>query len=69
MKVENLNQAIAEAKRFLEVAGAVKIDEIVGTHKAAGIVWDTVRENCKESAACKRVSMDLTRVLSKLRNE
>lgn len=68
MKVENLKEAISEAERFLEIAGQVKIKKVVGTHQAAGKTWLVVEDYTKETAACKRASMDLTRALAKLRN-
>ncbi len=69
MKVDNLNQAISEAKRFIEYAEQVKVEKIIGSHSMKGKTWLVVRDYCKETAACKRASMDLTRALAKLRNE
>lgn len=61
MKIENIEEAVAEAKRFIKKANAhldrAKKDKyyyLVGT---------------KESGACKRASLDLTRALSKMRQD
>ena len=67
MQVETLKVAITEAKRFITIAAQVKIRTVKGTHFAAGKTWEVVNDYTKESAACKRASMDLTRALSKLR--
>lgn len=58
MKEENLNTAIAEAKRFLEKAKKLKT-------KAKKDDWWYF--GCKESGAVRRSSMDLTRALAELR--
>jgi len=64
MKAETLRMAIKEAERFAAVA------------KEVGVIYDRydngesyihVGDCTKESAACKRASMDLSRVLSDLR--
>ena len=68
MKAETLMAAIAEANRFIAIAAQVEFEMVTGTHDMAGEKWDSVREYTKESAACKRASMDLTRVLARLRN-
>ena len=59
MKERTLNESISEAKRFLKKASLLK--EAI----AKDPYWGTC--GCKESAAVKRSSMDLTRVLSDLR--
>ncbi len=64
MKVDTLKSAIAEAERFLKVARRVKIDKDQGTN---GLSWFHVKAYTKESAACRRASMDLSRALSALR--
>ena len=56
MKTENLDRAVAEARRFIQIAERVKVNP-------RGHVIDC----CKETAATKRASMDLTRALSDLR--
>lgn len=63
MEVSTLKKAIAEAKRFIEAAENVPI---VNTTYANGKPYVYV-EYSKQSAACKRASMDLTRVLADLR--
>ena len=69
MNVGTLKQSINEAERFIKIAKQVGIKEITGTHAMAGKKWLRAVDYTKESAACRRASMDLTRVLSKLRNE
>ena len=58
-----LRNAIQEAERFLEVARQVKVEQ----HDTSKGKYELVKEPSKESAACKRASMDLTRALSDLR--
>ena len=60
MKLENINQAMEEASRFILKAKAVKVKELEDKLCFYG---------CKETAALRRASMDLTRALSKLRQE
>ena len=60
MNVETLRKATAEAKRFLEIAAKVRVECL-----ASGYM--RVIDSTRESAACKRASMDLTRALSELR--
>ena len=67
MRAETLKQAIAEARRFITIAGKVKIRTVNGTYQMAGKSWLVVDEYTKESASCKRASMDLTRILADLR--
>ena len=64
MKVESLDNAIAEARRFLMAAQKVKV---VTAGNVAGKPFVRVKENTKESAACKRASLDLTQSLVELR--
>ena len=64
MKVDALQNAISEAERFLKACRVVEILTIVPDH---GKPWDAVRDNTKESAACKRASLDLTMALAELR--
>lgn len=60
MTEEKLKHAIAEAERFLSAAKALrarrKRDE-----------WLSDWQGCRESGACRRASLDLTRALSDLR--
>lgn len=58
MKAEALQNAIAEAERFILVAKKVEI---------IGISYKHVQDCTKESAACKRASLDLTRALAEMR--
>ncbi len=67
MKPNDLFRAITEAERFLKVARQVKTEEMVGEGKMAGESWLVIYGYCKETAACKRASMDLTRALTELR--
>lgn len=60
MTLETLNTAIAEARRFIKRAEAAKKRNYNG--KGEYILWCS-----KESAACKRSSMDLTRALAEMR--
>lgn len=69
MQAKTLRKAIIEAKRFIEAANLVEIKDVTGTGPiTAGKHWEAVVEYTKESASCKRASMDLTRVLADLRN-
>lgn len=56
MNPATLKQAVAEAKRFIEVAKTVKV-------YSDRAYFDT----SKETAAAKRASMDLTRALAEMR--
>ncbi len=58
MQIDTLEQAIYDAKRFLEIAAKVPIVPFSGRKE--------IRTG-KEAAACKRASLDLTRALSALR--
>lgn len=58
MNIETLNNAIKEAVRFIEMPHAV-------TDRAKKDKY--IFLGCKETAACKRASLDLTRALSELR--
>jgi len=58
MKVETLREAIAEANRFIKTAKEMPM--LVGL--CGDIDWCP-----KESGACRRASMDLTRKLADLR--
>lgn len=61
MKIENLNEAINEAKRFLKKSKELKKE--IGNNNV-NMHWAS-----KYKSAVKRSSMDLTRSLSKLRND
>jgi len=61
MKIEDLNDAISEAERFLKRAKVAKA-------KYAADKMIFYFSPCKEAAAAKRASMDLSRVLTKLRH-
>lgn len=62
MKLENINEVEFEAKRLLKRITDLKKNGSFNHDKTQVYV-------CKESAAVKRSSMDLTRSLSKMRNE
>jgi hypothetical protein len=63
MTPETLRKAIDEAKRFIEAAEKVKIVSFTDINER---YFETIDPG-KAPAACKRASMDLTRVLSDLR--
>jgi len=65
MKVENILEAEFEAKRFLKRIQEVKKLQPEPFKKGASKTWFW---SSKETGALKRSSMDLTRSLSKLRN-
>lgn len=59
MNVEALTKATEEALNFLEAAARVKSERTTyGT---------IIKGGTKETAACKRASLDLTRALAELR--
>lgn len=59
MKIEAINLAIAEAHHFIRAAEAAK--KRLEADNMAHI------SGSKETAACRRASMDLTRALARLR--
>ena len=59
MTPETLKLAIREAQRFIAIAENVPI-ETIGK-------YSYIKNPCKEAAACKRASMDLTRNLANMR--
>lgn len=65
MKTKNLREAIEEAERFIKRAKALE-DAAYGE---GGKVPDVLYSYSTEKAAVKRSSMDLSRALSKLRND
>lgn len=58
MNITDLREAMKEAERFLGTAEAVKDKATQGTFTFYG---------CKETSACRRASMDLTRALVAIR--
>jgi len=65
MNVKKIDEAIAEATRFIEKAKQAK-KRIKLEYPRAGDDFDPCMSS-KETAACKRASMDLTRLLTNLR--
>lgn len=59
MRIENINEAVNEAKRFIEKVNAYKKAEV-----EKGEAYYLIP---KESGALRRASLDLTRALAKLR--
>lgn len=57
-KVVAIQNVIEEAKRFLDKAKIAQVNLVVGRGQTTG---------CKETAAAKRASMDLTRALAEYR--
>ncbi|MFA5376617.1 MAG: hypothetical protein WC455_12795 [Dehalococcoidia bacterium] len=66
MQAKTLQQCIQEAKRFIQLAEAVPLRDVVieGEHSKRTV---TYIESGKASGAMKRASMDLSRCLSALR--
>lgn len=64
MKISNVLEAKKEAERFLKRIKELEASQGILTKKGAGD--HTI--GSKETAAVKRSSMDLTRSLSKMRN-
>ena len=62
MKIERLKEAIVEAKRFIK-----KANDVSNIWANGNLCKSLVETGCKETAACKRASMDLSRALSELR--
>ena len=60
MKIEDLNNAISEAERFLKRAKVAKA-------KYAADKMTYCFSICKEASAAKRASMDLSRALTRIR--
>ena len=58
MTIDNINTAIKEAQRFISVA--LKAKDRISKESLAEF-------GCKETGACRRASMDLTRALTELR--
>jgi len=68
MKICNILEAEAEAKRFLKRMKEVKESD-ANQKKFNMISKSEETYTSKETGALKRASMDLTRALSKLRND
>ncbi len=64
MNIKQLEKALQECSRFRDAAVEVRN---VAWRKSGTVRIPTVIEYCKEAAACKRASMDLTRALADLR--
>ncbi len=64
MDVATLQRAIGEAGEFLRLACKVSIENIT---PKKGQPYLRVADNNKNTAACKRASMNLTRTLADLR--
>jgi hypothetical protein len=62
MEIKTLQESIREAERFIEKAKAVHITE----YKYSGLPHSKL-DSGANSAACKRASLDLSKVLAKLR--
>lgn len=65
MKILNVHEAKKEAERFLKRIGELEESQGIFTKKGAG----GYTESSKETGAVKRASMDLTRALSKMRQD
>ena len=65
MRVEALETAIREAQRFIDTA--LKVEQGDEEDEKDGIHYRWVKGYTKNSSACKRASMDLTRSLAELR--
>lgn len=61
MKLENVKEAAEEAERFIK-----KYNDYIFAEQTKHASWSMTP---KESGALKRASMDLTRALSKMRQE
>jgi hypothetical protein len=62
MTDRTLDAAIAEAERFLAAARRLRERELSRGRDDGRLIWAS-----KESGACRRASMDLTRALADLR--
>lgn len=70
MKVKNILEAEEEAKRFLSKLKELKKSEINGeVFNSTKKINETHTSASKETGALKRSSLDLSRALSKLRND
>ena len=70
MKIENILEAENEAKRFLAKVKDLKQSEINGDlFKKNDKPFSNTTTGSKETGAVKRSSLDLSRALSKLRND
>ncbi len=66
MRLIEVRQAIVEAKRFLRTADLAH-QRFIKEAQESDIDAEHVYFTSKETAACKRASMDLTRALADLR--
>lgn len=66
MRLETLNECIAEAEKFIRLAKAVPIKELRAELNVRSIDRSYI-EVGKASGAARRASMDLTRALADLR--
>ena len=65
MKLQNIKEAKKEAIRFLD-----RMDSLEKRIKEESENnWFRLEDGCKETGALKRSSLDLTRSLSKMRND
>lgn len=55
-----LKKAVAEARRFIEAAEDVQVEDTSSAHLV-------IMKGRKENATCRRASLDLSRALSELR--
>jgi len=74
MKLENVQKAIAEAQAFIDEAKALLEEKHIERDWVGGRFVETTRESeytvsGAKNAAVKRKSMDLTRALSKMRQD
>jgi len=72
MKLTNLKEAILEAERFLKRAGELRNEDIRICRQSryqTKAAEEELNSSGSFTAAVRRSSMDLTRSLSKLRNE
>ena len=71
MNVAKIQDAADEARRFIRLAGAAiaKIKRDHATYNSSGkLPLETWTSPSKETGACRRASMDLTRALARLRS-
>ena len=66
MKADAIRNARTEAIKFLDSVDKVQITRIQFSD-GRGEGFDQVVEHTKDSAACRRASMDLTRALTRMR--
>lgn len=73
MKNKNINEAELEARRFLkriaEYKEATAVDHVYEYVPSSMVSDPYCGAGCKQRAAIRRASMDLTRALAKMRQE